>query len=107
MNFLVLSYYIIINKTNLFMVAQEFENGKLLMIEHPEGGIHWFTTYSYAADFIGCTISAIRQSSIGVYKSNKCKGWHVSFTNGEDVFWSFINPKPEKNPLLNKKQHNK
>lgn len=84
------------------MVGQDFENGKLLMIEHPEGGIHWFTTYSNAADFIDCTVSAIRQSVLGINKKNKCKGWHVCFTTGENVFWSFINPKPEKNILLKK-----
>lgn len=81
-------------------MVEEFENGKLLMIEHPEGGIHWFTSYRYASEYIGCTLSAVRQVAIGNRKKRKCKGWHVCFTSGEDVIWSFINPKPESNPLF-------
>lgn len=83
-------------------MVEEFENGKLLMIEHPEGGIHWFTNYTDAAQFIGCTTTNLRNTAIGLRKSPTCCRWHVSFVTGENVFWTFINPKPDKNPILRK-----
>lgn len=85
---------------------EELGRDLLLRLEHPKGGIHWFTSYKYAAEFIGCKIQSLYRAVSDASVNGRCKRWDVTFTDEKGIIWGYINERPEKNPILNNETKN-
>lgn len=67
----------------------ENEN-QLLMVDHPERGIWYFTNLQKAADWIG-----IQRNHLNVIMHKKkpyYKGYELEWVDGADVIYRYINP---------------
>lgn len=67
---------------------------KLIMMEHPEHGIWYFTNTTKAANFIGAPFSNVRILLAGFY--HRCKGWTAQWIESDDILSRYINPDREK-----------
>ncbi len=67
----------------------ENEN-QLLMVDHPERGIWYFTNLQKAADWIGTKRTNLL---FALTKRKPCyKGYELEWVDGADVIYRYINP---------------
>lgn len=66
------------------------EENTLLMIEHPERGIWYFTNIQRAADWIGIHRAQLTQC-LGKRKP-KYKNYTFEWVDGSDIIYKYINP---------------
>lgn len=63
---------------------------KLLMLEHPEHGVWYFTTNNKGAKYIGTSMSNLMLMLKGYCK--QCKGWKGQWIMSDDILSKYINP---------------
>lgn len=67
-------------------------NNKLLMVEHPELGIWYFTSIQQAANWLG-----IQRTHLVYYlnqDSLQYKEYKFEWVDGENIIYKYINPTP-------------
>ena len=67
---------------------------RLLMMEHDEHGIWYFTNMSRAAACICAPVSNVKLMIAGYF--HRCKGWKGQWIESDDVLSRYINPTHEK-----------
>lgn len=67
---------------------------KLIMLEHPEHGIWYFTNKAKVADFIGTSFINVLILLEGFYK--RCDGWTAQWIESDDILSRYINPDRKK-----------
>ena len=74
------------------MKTNEKTDNRLVLAEHPEFGIWYFTSEYKAAKCIGVQGA---QVIYAMSKGNKINGWEFKWVDGSDVLYKFVNPSKE------------
>ena len=67
----------------------KFTTMKLIMAEHQQKGIWYFSTLRKCAAYIGAADSNVRSA---ITKKWKCSGWSIEEIESDDILSKYIDP---------------